>query len=802
MAPTRASEEPTQPLLVRSFVRRFRTEILAAWRLLAREIPVAQDLSPVVLVDHIPELLDQIGDVAEEIANASPQPRTLVTARNHALDRINEGFDVSAVVRELSLLRHCLLVVWEREHGGGNLIGMRALDLAIDRAIEASVTRYSEARERTLAGIDRISTATLTSRSVAELLQRLLSVFKETAAAVDMATILLVEGDLLHTRAAVGLDEDISPPFSLRIGEGFAGMIAAEQRPMALRSAYTDPIVVSDAVRRRGIRALYGVPLVHDGVVIGVAHMGSTSAFEFSQDDRQFFDSLVARATAGIVHQVLRGQLARSEDRYKQLAALRERALAKLESLLAASPVGIAFVDRELRFLQINEALARLDGRPAAEHIGRTVAEMVPAYAEPLDRQLRRVLETGESALNVESEMAGPTPDDRHWLLASYFPVRSPSGRILGVGAIVLDVSSTRQVEEALRVEQTRLQSIVEHSPLAIWIKDPTGRIVLANERLGDALGHARDDLIGKRSDEVLPFEVAKEHQENDAAVLRDNRAIQAEETAPSPDGPRTFLTIKFPIPGDPPLLGAIATEITERKRMEEALRVSVRIRDEMMAVVSHDLRGPLSAVQLAATLLVGEVADDARARRHLEVITRSCARMETLIDDLLDTALIRAGRVQLELHRETADSLVREALDLHESLATQKGVTLGPQPSVPSTEIECDRGRILQVFGNLIGNSLKFCRTGDRITIGAEHRDDVVEFCVEDTGPGIAAEALPHLFEPYWSGPAHVANGSGLGLYIVRGIVESHGGHVWADSQPGAGARFFFTLPQRAGNS
>lgn len=796
MSPTYASEDAVQPSLVRSFVRRFRTEILAAWRQLARDIPAAHDLPPVALVDHIPELLDQIADVAEALASTHVEPGSFETARHHALDRIGEGFDVSTVVKELSLLRDTMLTIWQREHGGSNVGALRVLDLAIDRAIEASVTRYAEARERTLAGIDRISTATLASRSIDELLERLLSVFIESTPAVDTAAIMLVEDGMLRTRAAVGLDGEVAGSFQIRVGEGFAGQIAARRTPMLLRSAYTDPTVVSDAIRERRVRALYGVPLVHGGEVIGVAHMGSVSAYELSQDDRQFFDSLVARATVGIVHELVRQQLAVAKEHANELAADRERTIAKLESLLAASPVGIAFVDRELRYLRINDALARLNGRPAAEHIGRSISEMLPAYAEPLARLLRRVLSTGEPALNVEVEVTGSAAGEHRWVLVNYFPVRSSADQILGVGAIVIDVSETRRAQEALRTEQARLRSIVEHAPAAIWVKDRDGRIVFANRRVAHALGIEVADVIGKRSDEVLPAEFALPHQEHDTKVLLENRAVEVEEMVPSPEGPRTFLAVKFPIPGDPPLVGGIATEISERKHMEQELRVAVLSRDDMMAIVSHDLRGPLQTVELAATLLDDQLDHENPLRRQVEMIARSCERMESLIEDLLDTAMIREGRIQLELHRELAGVLMSEAVELQEPLAAEKGITLRRRGDLGDATIECDRDRILQVFANLIGNALKFCRAGDTITIRGDRDGDDVRFCVEDTGPGIAPEALPYLFEPYWSARTHGAKGAGLGLYIVRGIVESHGGHVWAESTPGAGSHFYFTLP------
>jgi PAS domain S-box-containing protein len=791
-----AKERAHVPPSLRDFIRRFREDILREWRTAALGISAARDLGPVALVDHIPELLDQIADIPEVIANGGAEQPAFGSATRHALDRLADGFDVSAVVKELSLLRGCMLAIWDHEHFDAPLSELRALDLAIDDAIAASVARYAEARARTLAGIDRISTTMLEPAKLDELLHRLLAAFKDTTPSVDVAAIILVEGDHLRSRATVGMEDDVSADFTLRMGEGFAGRIAAEQRALHVKAAHNDPMIKSDLIRWLGIRGMYGVPLMHDGRLIGVAHMGSLHAAEFSDEDRMLFDSLAARATVAIAHHTLRHELASSERGFKHLASERERALAKLESLLAASPVGIAFLDPELRYLRINEALAQLNGRPVADHIGKHIRDMIPDAVEHLEPLLRQVLESGSSVRNIEIAVRHPGTGQRLWLLENFFPVRGQSGTIRGVGGIIVDVTEAKLAHEALRSEQATLQSIIDHAPAAIWVKDRQGRIVIANRRLADALGVDYKKVVGKRSDEILPMEIAREHQEHDEQVLRENRAIEVEEEAPGPSGVKTFLSIKFPIPGGPPLVGAIAAEITHRKRAERELEAAVEMREDLLSVVSHDLRSPLATVQLSASLLLSQLGGDQRARRHLEMIARSCTRMESLIGDLLDTAMLRAGRFQLELQRESIDNVVTEAIELHMPLASEKGIALSREGSVDGIYVMCDRDRILQVFSNLIGNAIKFCRPGDTIKIRTRRDGADVRFCVEDSGPGIPKAALDRLFEPYWSSPEHAAQGSGLGLYIVRGIVESHRGRAWAESEPGSGARLIFTLP------
>jgi PAS domain S-box-containing protein len=761
---SRVAHQRSTPIA--TFLSLARAEIIDTWTAAMRRAPPRAD-----------EVLDQIGDLASRLARGEPIDRTVSTARRYAFDRLGEGFDAAMIVEELSRLRFAVWTAWDRRlrTDRGEL---RAIDAAIDAAITASVERYEEARARTLEALDQISTAALEADSVPALLHRLLSVFRDTTPAVDTAEILLVENGRLQVKAAVGLGDECRRGFSLAIGEGFAGTIAARREPLSLRNAATDPLVLNETIRKKGVRAIYGVPLVQGDELLGVAHMGSLVAYEFSIEDRFLFRSMVSRATVGIRQQLL--------------SAGRERVLAKLESLLAASPVGIAFLDRDLRYLRINDALAAWNGRPAAEHIGRTVAEVLPDAAPAFEPMLRNIIATGTPVLDVE--VTSPVGDRS--LLANFFPVRSPSGEIVGVGGVVTDVTDARRAAAELRREQLRVQSIVEHAPAAIWVKDAEGRIVLANHRLADALGHKYEDVIGHTSEELLPAQIAAPHIAHDATVVREHRAIEVEETLLSPEGPRTFLSIKFPIPGDPPMVGGIATEITQRKQMEDQLRLAVRARDNVLAVVSHDLRNPLGTIKLSASTLGRFVADQPRAKRALAMVERSCDRMDHLIGDLLDMASISAGRLAIETLPERAEEVAREAAELHRPLAEQKGIALDLVCDVRGVEILCDHERILQVFANLVGNALKFCRPGDTITIGGELDGASVRFSVADTGPGIPVEQRVHLFDPYWSGPG-AKGGAGLGLFIARGIVERHGGHITVDTEVDKGTRFTFTIPR-----
>jgi signal transduction histidine kinase len=229
--------------------------------------------------------------------------------------------------------------------------------------------------------------------------------------------------------------------------------------------------------------------------------------------------------------------------------------------------------------------------------------------------------------------------------------------------------------------------------------------------------------------------------------------------------------------------------------RIESELRRVVAARDEVLAIVSHDLRNPLSAVQLS-TRLLGELGLDERGRKHVEMIQRAIRSMSRLIEDLLDAVSIDAGKLALDLRPVPVAAVMTEVRERNESTARDRGVELrvsGAPPEAPDVVILCDRARVLQVFGKLIANAVTFCRAGDAVSITCQVAGDAVEFSLADTGPGIDPGLVPHLFEPYWSAPPNIRRRIGLGLYIAKGIVERHGGRIRVDARPAIA----FTIPR-----
>jgi signal transduction histidine kinase len=240
-----------------------------------------------------------------------------------------------------------------------------------------------------------------------------------------------------------------------------------------------------------------------------------------------------------------------------------------------------------------------------------------------------------------------------------------------------------------------------------------------------------------------------------------------------------------------------------ERARAEAAereARNAVRTREEVLAVVSHDLKNPLGSISLTVQVLRRLLPEDEggeRVRNHLGTIERSVERMDRLIRDLLDMASLQAGRLKLDLGPYAVDDLVREGLALLEPLAIQKRIDLRTWLPRERCWVSCDRDRVFQVLSNLVGNALKFTSEGGSVTVEVESAGEFVRFSVRDTGPGIPAQALPHLFQPFWQVEGTGKQGTGLGLFITWGLVQAHGGSVEVESEAGQGSTFSFTLPR-----
>ena len=254
-------------------------------------------------------------------------------------------------------------------------------------------------------------------------------------------------------------------------------------------------------------------------------------------------------------------------------------------------------------------------------------------------------------------------------------------------------------------------------------------------------------------------------------------------------DAQRTHVTEQF---------ASAAAVALEHARLHDTARHARHVRDEVLGVMSHDLRNPIGGIAMCARILeTTPPADETKRRELLGAIRESADSVNHMIEDLLDVANIERGRLLLALNDEQPARLMARAMRSFDAEANEREIALEARLAVNVPSVRADAARIVQVLGNLIRNALKATPGGGRITIAADQHDRSVVFSVSDTGRGIAEEDQHRLFDRYWPpGDAVSARPSTLGLSIAQGIVEAHGGRIWVESAAGKGSTFSFTIP------
>jgi signal transduction histidine kinase len=237
----------------------------------------------------------------------------------------------------------------------------------------------------------------------------------------------------------------------------------------------------------------------------------------------------------------------------------------------------------------------------------------------------------------------------------------------------------------------------------------------------------------------------------------------------------------------------ALSAMVESLHRARARAEASVRSRERVMEIVAHDLGNPLGAIGISAEALAQRPIE-AEDRRHVERILRAVTRIAALIRDLVDVTGIEHETLAVTCTRQAVEPIVRETREAFLPKAEQRRIGLEVASPPGDLTILADRARIIQLLGNLIGNALKFTPEGGRVAVRVRAQRHEVRFEVADTGPGIAPENVPHVFEQYWKADAQ---GSGLGLFIARSIVQAHHGEIGVTTAPGQGATFFFTLPR-----
>lgn len=380
-------------------------------------------------------------------------------------------------------------------------------------------------------------------------------------------------------------------------------------------------------------------------------------------------------------------------------------------------------------------------------------------------------------------------------------------GMLRGGFGTTEDVTDIKSAQEALQNERAFLRQIIDAAPSLIFVKDLKGRFLLGNEALAQCYGTSPENLIGLIDENFNPNadELAHFHQD-DLDVINSCKAKQIpEEKVTHADGSiHWYSTVKIPlINGDnscDKLLG-VATDITERKRAEEALRLVNRRKDEFLAMLAHELRNPLAPIRNAVQLLKIQEITEPKLAWSCNVIDRQVTHMARLLDDLLDMARIMQGKIRLKFERLELSDIVNNAVETSRPLIESRDQQLIiSQTTMPPQWINGDRIRLAQVLSNLLNNAAKYTGEGGKIMLSVTRKDADVVIEVQDTGIGIATDILPQIFDLFTQADhtlAHSQGGLGIGLTLVRQLVEKHGGTVTAKSAGvGQGSTFTVRLP------
>ncbi len=236
-----------------------------------------------------------------------------------------------------------------------------------------------------------------------------------------------------------------------------------------------------------------------------------------------------------------------------------------------------------------------------------------------------------------------------------------------------------------------------------------------------------------------------------------------------------------------------------DNARLHDLVHTGIQARDDMIGIVSHDLRNPVNAVKMLTGVMLNRQQEEplpAEMADYASIIRQAAEQMDGLISDLLDVTRVEAGRLAVDLKRENTEELLSDALRTLAPVTNEKSITLRLNAPDDLPDVMADRERIGQALSNLVGNAVKFSPSGGEIIVRVAVLDHEILFSVSDKGKGMTAEQLSHAFDRFWQSSRTDRQGAGLGLAITKGIVEAHGGRIWAESSPEAGSTFYFTLP------
>jgi PAS domain S-box-containing protein len=482
------------------------------------------------------------------------------------------------------------------------------------------------------------------------------------------------------------------------------------------------------------------------------------------------------------------------EERLKALADLIRLGAAASTPLIETAPVGLAVLDRDLRYLYVNPAQASIGGVSPVASLGQRIDRIVPAFANEPVAALARVVADGTPVRDVEVtgvSRRGGRPGT--WLLSAE-PLHDTAGATVGVAVSVVDITERKHREEALAAVaelQRQAQAIGESIPFGIWLAGPDGDMRYLSPPFLHMTGQTLEQVRGSGWLDGLAPEIAAESKQDwtDTVAAREPWNHELIFLA-AEGGRRAILSRGFPIrdeSGEVTSWAGINLDITDRKEAEG-------YREAFLAILSHELGTPTTSIYAASVLLSRPGLDEERRAELVDDIGHEAERLRRLVEDLV--VLARAERGALQVHTEPVPltHVVRKVYEQERRRWPDNTFELAVAAQVPVARAE--ESFVEQILRNLLDNAAKYGPADQPIVIVLDAVDGCPQVRVLDRGPGIDPAEAERLFEVYYRSQrtARVA-GSGIGLFVAHRLVESIGGSIWARPRDEGGAEFGFQL-------
>jgi len=480
----------------------------------------------------------------------------------------------------------------------------------------------------------------------------------------------------------------------------------------------------------------------------------------------------------------------------------------KYRTLVESASDWIFMFDEGYKVVSMNCSAAKQFRKNPDELIGKHISEIFPEkIASQNMKNLERVFKTG-TYYSIEEEMF--FGEHKLYISTNLSPVKDASGKTTAVLGVTRDITERKKAEAEIKGSEERLKILFDHAPDAYYLNDLAGNIADGNQAAEKLLGYKKEELIGKNMLKVhlLPIkEVAKA-----ASLFLKN--TMGKSTGPDEfnlkrkDGslvPVEISTHPVKIGGKTLVLG-IARDITTRKKAEETkeklfmkLEEANRNKTQFVSDVSHELRTPLASIKgFVSTIRSDPAMDEPTRQDFLRIAEEETDRLTRIIEDLLDISRVESGRLKLTMHTFNIIDLIMKNIELLKPQAESREINI--KSELPSSKhiVYADEDKTSQVITNLLSNAIKYNKKGGKVVVSAVQENGKLRINVEDTGIGIAEKDLPRMFEKFFRADeaAALAQGTGLGLPVTKGLVESMGGELAFKSKHGEGSNFSFTLP------